>query len=298
MIKDSLIGVINIADKSSGKRFVEDEMQFLDFLTSQIALNYRRIHLYEKYRTAVKKSKELKVRLGETDKEKYQLQRQVVVQEKLASIGKLAGGIAHEFNNPLDGVMRYTNLCLEHLKEDEVVRNYLLEIKHGLNRMATIVKNLLACSRNEFPQRQIVDIKSALEHSISLKRMELTHKNISVIKNFEEGIPNIPDFGLERIFTNLFQNAIDAISYGGKITVDAKCQDNTLIISISDTGIGIPEDSVEKIFEPFYTTKDIGKGCGLGLTVVGEIVKSYNGKIDVSSKKNKGTTFNVTIPLE
>jgi len=159
LIKDSLLGVINIADKVDGKRFTQNELQLLDFLSSQIALNYRRIQLYEKFKKIVKESKDLKDELGKTSKETTHLKQQVIQQEKLASIGKLAGGIAHEFNNPLDGVMRYTNLCLEHIKEDEVVRGYLLEVKHGLNRMANIVRSLLACSRNTDPGRLKVDPK-------------------------------------------------------------------------------------------------------------------------------------------
>src|SRR6185295_16574697 len=123
----------------------------LDFLASQIALNYRRIELYTKFKTIIKEKEHLENRLGKSGKETEELKKRITIQEKLATIGKLAGGIAHEFNNPLDGVMRYTNLCLEHVKDDEVVHGYLLEIKHGLNRMANIVRNLLACSRNEYP---------------------------------------------------------------------------------------------------------------------------------------------------
>src|SRR6185295_15503686 len=116
--------------------------------SSQIALNYRRGQLYQKFKKAVRESKSLKNKLGKSSDETKILKNKIVVQEKLATIGKLAGGIAHEFNNPLDGVLRYTNLCIEHTKDDEVVRGYLLEIKQGLNRMVNIVKSLLACSRN------------------------------------------------------------------------------------------------------------------------------------------------------
>ena len=136
MIKDELIGVINITDKESGHRFNKNEVQLLDFLSSQIALNYRRIQLYHNFKKIVKETETLKDQLGKSDEQTEHLKKKIVIQEKLATIGKLAGGIAHEFNNPLDGVMRYTNLCLSHIKDDEVVRGYLLEIKHGLDRMA------------------------------------------------------------------------------------------------------------------------------------------------------------------
>src|SRR3989338_8390110 len=139
MVKDKLIGVINIADKESKKRFSKHELQLLDFLSTQIALNYKRIQLYQKFKSIVKESRTLKDELGKTSQETSYLKKQIVLQEKLASLGKLAGGIAHEFNNPLDGVKRYTNLSLEHLKDNDVVYGYLLEIKNGLNRMANIV---------------------------------------------------------------------------------------------------------------------------------------------------------------
>ena len=299
LIKDKLIGVINITDKESGLRFTKNEMQLLDFLSSQIALNYRRIELYQKFKNIVRETQTLKDRLGQSDQETQNLKKQVHIHERLATIGKLAGGIAHEFNNPLDGVMRYTNLCLEHIKDDEVVRGYLLEIKHGLNRMANIVRNLLACSRNELPHgEQRISFQQALDRSLGSVQTEIEHKNIEVEKKIVGDIPLIRDLGLERILANIIRNAVEAIdSNDGKITIGAECQKNTLHVKICDTGAGISAGDAEKIFEPFYTTKSINKGCGLGLTIVSEIVKSYNGKIYVESEPGKQTTFFIDLPL-
>lgn len=297
MIKDVLIGVINISDKECGSYFNEDELQLLDFLTSQIALNYRRIQLYRKFKSLVKERQSLENKLGETDEETKDLKRKIVIQEKLATIGKLAGGIAHEFNNPLDGVMRYTNLCLTHVKDDDVVRGYLLEVKQGLNRMANIVKNLLACSRSNYPVQEYTEFTQALEYSLAGKQAELKRKKITLKKKIDKNIPRIKDLGLERILTNLLRNAMDAIEDKGTITIKAKYRDHQLVISFSDTGSGIDAMMLEKVFEPFYTTKDIEKGCGLGLTIVGEIVKSYNGTIKLESKPGKGTTFVIVLPV-
>ena len=300
LIKDKLIGVINITDKESGLRFTKNEMQLLDFLSSQIALNYRRIELYQKFKNILRETKTLKDRLGQSDQEAQNLKKQVHIHERLATIGKLAGGIAHEFNNPLDGVMRYTNLCLEHIKDDEVVRGYLLEIKHGLNRMANIVRNLLACSRNELPHgEQRVNFQQALDRSLGGVHTEIEHKNIAIEEKIAGDIPLIRDLGLERILANIIRNAVEAIENNdGKITIGAECQNNTLHVKISDTGVGISAGDAEKIFEPFYTTKSINKGCGLGLTIVSEIVKNYNGKISVESAPGKQTTFFIDLPLQ
>ena len=297
LIKDDLIGVINIADKGSGLRFNTDEMQLLDFLSSQIALNYRRIELYQKFEKSIQDAQHLKDRLGKSDQKAEYLEKQIYIQEKLATLGKLAGGIAHEFNNPLDGVMRYTNLSLEHV-QDDVVRGYLLEVKHGLNRMANIVKNLLACTRNQSVATERADFGQALEYALTGLKAEIAHKNITVEKKIQEGIPPILDLGIEGVLTNLISNAVDAIDQDGKITVQAKYLDNILTIMVSDTGHGVSEKDSEQIFEPFFTTKEMDKGTGLGLTIVAEIVKSYDGQIHMQSKPGEGTVFTVNLPIK
>ncbi len=298
MIKDQVIGVINIADKGTGLKFNNNDLQLLDFLTTQVALNYRRILLHQKFKRIVKERNSLEDRLGQTDQEKKHLKKQIVVHEKLATIGKLAGGIAHEFNNPLDGVMRYTNLCLDHIQDDEVVRGYLLEIKHGLNRMANIVRSLLACSRDHNPTQQFAEIKQAFEHALSAKLGEILRKKIVVQRDISRELPPIRDLGIERILTNLINNSVDAIEKDGLIDFKAFESDDNIVLHFADTGRGIDEDSIQRIFEPFYTTKDIDKGCGLGLTIVGEIVKAYDGSIDVDSNPGRGTTFTIKIPLK
>lgn len=297
LIKDHLIGVINIADKENGT-FDLNELQLLDFLATQIALNYKRIELYFKFRTIVKETQALKNKLGEKQEETISLKQQIDVQEKFAIIGKLAGGIAHEFNNPLDGVLRYTNLCLEHMHNDDVVRGYLLEIRNGLNRMAAIVRNLIACSRNEFPEREFVDFQLAINYAIKSVQLECSHKRIHIATDIQPNIPLLPDRGLERILVNLLRNAVDACSEDGQVAIIAKCADSMLTVAIKDSGHGINKENIRKIFEPFFTTKDKSQGCGLGLTVVAEIVKGYSGDINVESNINKGTTFTVNIPVK
>lgn len=300
LIKDKLIGVINIADKKDGNRFTHEELQLLDFLSSQIALNYRRVQLYHKFKKAVRESKSLKSQLGKTSHEASLLKSKVVMQEKLATIGKLAGGIAHEFNNPLDGVLRYTNLCLEHTKDDEVVRGYLLEIKQGLNRMVNIVKSLLACSRNGngTPSLEKIDPNKVVEQSLLTIQSEASHKNVTIEKRMEPKLPSLIDLGLERAINNLLRNAVDAVDRGGKIKITTVTQNGYVVIEVKDNGCGIPQEALGKIFEPFYTTKDMEKGCGLGLTIVSEIIKSYEGDIRVSSVLEKGTTFALVIPIK
>jgi len=298
LIKDNLLGVINLADKEHGKRFKKEELQLLDFMASQIALNFRRIELYDKLNIIVKKSKNLEDELGKSSKEASHLKKQVVIQEKFANVGKLAGGIAHEFNNPLDGVMRYTNLCLEHI-QDEVVRGYLLEIKQGLKRMANIVKNLLACSRNPAEVSAVVNPNYAVRQAVQSIQSLVAHKKIKFHQKLAKDLPTLPDLGLESVMTNLLRNSIDAIGdRNGNIEITTKFSDGYVAILVKDNGCGFAQEEVDKIFEPFYTTKDIQKGCGLGLTIVGEIVKSYYGQISVESAPGKGSTFIILLPIK
>lgn len=298
IIKDRLIGVINISDKKSGSAFTEDDLQILDFLCNQIALNYIRLELYEKFELSVQEMENLKIRLSQTDKEANDLRKKILIQEKLATIGKLAGGIAHEFNNPLDGVIRYTNLCLSLAENDEVFRSYLMEIKHGLMRMTNIVKNLLACSRNDLPKGDKVNIADTFNHALSIIHGEIIYKNIKVVKKIQTDIPQLNDLGIERCLINIMRNAIDSMPQNGTLTLETLNENpNLLVIKISDTGHGIAPDLINEIFEPFFTTKEIDKGCGLGLTIVSEIVKSYSGKIKVESKVNKGSVFTIELPL-
>ena len=297
LIKDKLIGVINIADKESGRHFTRDELQLLDFLSSQIALNYRRIQLYQKFKNILKESKSLKSELGKSSAEASHLKKQIEVQEKFASIGKLAGGIAHEFNNPLDGVIRYTNLSLEQLKDNEVVHGYLLEIKHGLNRMTNIVKSLLACSRNTRPSMQTIEVNAKIEQALHGLQSDFCQKEIALEKKLGVHIPPFIDLGIDLIVSNLVRNSIYAVEKKGKIKVSTGFGNGLLTIKVQDNGSGIPPEQADQIFDPFFTTKDIEKGCGLGLTIVSEVVKTYGGTIHFESVLKSGTIFTVILPF-
>jgi len=282
LIKDQIIGVINVSDKASQKPFTQRELQLLSFLSSQIALNYHRIAMT--------------TQLGKASEETNDLKKQIVAQERLVSLGKLAGGIAHDFNNPLDGVMRYNKLCLYRAQNDEVLQEYLMEVQMGLKRMANIVKNLLACARHSPASINKVDINKVIEHALKELYPYLASKNINLVKNFAPNLPEITDWGIERIVINLVKNAIDAIDKSGAVEITTLLEDGYIRLKVSDTGRGISAEHIEKVFEPFFTTKDIDQGCGLGLTVVNEIIKCYNGQIKVKSKLEQGTTFTVKLP--
>jgi two-component system, NtrC family, sensor kinase len=292
MIKDKLIGVINIADKESGEPFTRQDLDLLDFLSNQIALNYQRVNLNQNLTHILKESESL-------SEEAKRLKTQVTLHERLATLGKLAGGIAHEFNNPLDGVMRYTNLAIDHLREDDVVvKEYLIEVRQGLKRMANIVKSLLACARNTQPSMSSVDVNKCVDQTIKEFHSHLFRKNIAVDKILQRNLPEITDLGVERILSNLMSNAIDATPERGKIAIETSASRGFLKIVFWNSGKPILKEHMERIFEPFFTTKNIDQGCGLGLTIVSEIVKHYKGDIELESAPQKGTTFTIRLPIE
>lgn len=283
-VKNQLLGIVCIFDKTRGKNFTQRDVQLLEFFACQMASNVHRIQTARELHQARIEGRDLK--------------KQMESQVRLASLGKLAGGIAHEFNNPLDGVMRYTNLCLRHVQDDEVLREYLTEIQQGLRRMANIVRNLLDCARNSPGGGQVVDVHATIEGTLKELKPYLASKNIDLVCKFTAKAPGIPDLGLERIVGNLVKNAIDAIDKDGKIEVATGLEEGFLKIEVSDNGRGIAPQDVERIFEPFFTTKDIDQACGLGLTVVNEIVKHYRGKISVKSHPGEGSTFCVKLPVK
>ncbi|MBI1851342.1 MAG: response regulator [Planctomycetes bacterium] len=226
-----------------------------------------------------------------------ELKRKLATSEKLAVIGRLASGVAHELNSPLDGVLRFVNLSIDKLPEGDSVREYLVEAKTGLVRMADIVRSLLRFSRNLVVENE----PKALHPMLVDAAAQVRHANASSKIVVDISVPDetlaVPA-GLIQVFTNLIKNALDAIGDrpDGRLRIEAEGIDDVVEIRFVDNGCGIPEKDRRKIFEPFFTTKDVGKGTGLGLAICARIVEKFNGAIDLSSEVDRGTTFFVRVP--
>jgi signal transduction histidine kinase len=219
--------------------------------------------------------------------------------EKIASIGILAAGVAHEINSPLGGMFNCVEM-LEQKGEDSEFRNrYLKLMKDGLSRIETTVRKLLWMSRKEDKSPQLVDIKQSLQDVHKFMEYSMKKNNIEYRENVEDGTLLLIDpHDLEQVLINLMNNAIQSMTGSGIMGIYA-CQKNSLVIlEVSDTGEGIYEESIDKLFDPFYTTKPPGEGTGLGLWLTYEIVKNYNGDISVKSSKGKGSTFTITFNRE
>jgi len=226
---------------------------------------------------------------------------QINQSEKMASLGQLAAGVAHEINNPLTGILLYSNLALERLDEKDLVRKYLESVLDDTGRCRDIVKNLLAYSRQANPAKEIFQANSLVEHSLNLVRDQELFLNIKLVKEMsgEMILIHADKNQLSQVIINLIMNAIDAMERKGSLIFRTyrNKPDKKAYIEVSDTGCGIPKDSLTKVFDPFFTTKETGKGTGLGLSTSYGIVKENGGHISIKEMSSKGTTFLIELPL-
>jgi PAS domain S-box-containing protein len=229
------------------------------------------------------------------------LLEQLIQQEKLAAIGQLVSGVAHELNNPLAGVMAFAQLLLASpaIKDDQ--RAAVETIHQEAKRAARIVNNLLTFARQHPPERTVTDINKVVSDTLELRRYALERDGVEVV---EELSPDLPltwadPFQLQQVFLNLVTNAEHAVSDSNRrrIEVSTSVEGGCIVASVSDTGKGIPGEQVDRIFNPFFTTKPVGQGTGLGLSISDGIVKEHGGRIRVESEAGCGATFRVELPL-
>lgn len=243
--------------------------------------------------------------------EKKQAEIELIRAEKLASLGQLAASVAHEVNNPLAGILVYITLLLKKYEQKslqvEGTQAQLLKIKKELERTTRIIKNLLDFSRQSEPNMRKVEFNSIVDAALQLVEHQISLENIQLIKNLDPKIPAVKaDFDkMQQVLINVILNANQAMPEGGTLTIATSLAErvelgkeikNAVRIDISDTGVGIAKENLDKLFTPFFTTKDKGKGVGLGLPVVHGIIEQHRGKIEVKSEPGSGTTF--TIYLE
>ena len=228
------------------------------------------------------------------------LEEQLQQREKLSSIGLLAAGVAHEVNTPLTGVSSYTQMLLGMLNDNDPKRALLQKVRTQAERASDIVNNLLNFSRTgSAEQFAAVNVARVMDDTLQLLEPQLRRNQIEIVRSYADDAPEV--YGnagkLQQVFTNLLLNARDAIPDGGRIVVaTSTADDGSLIAEISDTGIGIAPENVAKIYDPFYTTKGVGQGTGLGLAVTYGIVQEHTGRISVDSTPGHGTTFRITLP--
>jgi len=228
-------------------------------------------------------------------------QEQLVQSRKMAAVGTLTSGIAHELNNPLNNISLTVETLLDDTDElsDTRRRQLLGDIFTQVQRAGATVRNLLDFTRKDAPVRTMVTIGEVIESTLQLVGNELALGKVRPRLEIAADLPPIHgnSRGLQQVFLNLFLNAIQAMPQGGDLTVDARRQGDEIRIAVQDTGVGLPEEHLEKIFEPFFTTKEAGEGTGLGLSVSYSIVRQHGGRIEVQSPPGRGATFVVVLPI-
>ncbi len=289
---ERLLGVINL-ELEAGHIYKQQEIDFLTAIANTLAMIIQH-------------------RMVEEEKEL--LQAQFLQSQKMEAIGHLAGGIAHDFNNILTAIIGYSTLLQQKMKEDDPMRSMVNSVISSAERAANLTQELLAFSRKQIINPKPVEINDLVKNMEKLL-LRLIGEDIEFRTILsEQQLWVVADRGqLEQVIMNLITNARDAMPGGGILSIETATVEITrrqmdeqrdvirpgryAVISISDTGTGMDEETKEHIFEPFYTTKDVGKGTGLGLSVVYGIVKQHNGHIKVYSEKGHGTTFRIYLPL-
>jgi two-component system NtrC family sensor kinase len=254
-------------------------------------------------------------RISQADTEKEQalkkkeiMSQQVIETGKLASVGELAAGIAHEINNPVAIMIEEAGWIEDLLEEEDLtgsenekeIYRALTQIKTQGRRCKEITHKLLSFARKTDSRIIAISVTNLLKEIAYLSSQRAKYSNVEIKTDFEENLPPIPasETEMQQVFLNLVNNALDAMEKtGGIITLGAKRAGNDIIVTVSDNGMGIAEANLARVFDPFYTTKPVGKGTGLGLSICYGIIKKIGGDINVRSTKGEGTAFEIRFPV-
>jgi two-component system NtrC family sensor kinase len=243
----------------------------------------------------------LEAKVRERTEELRAMQARVAQSERLASVGMLAAGVAHEINNPLGAILSLTALTLEDIPPEDPNRENLVEVVKQSQRCRGIVRGLLDFSRQSEVSKELVELDSIIEETLLMISRQSMFFNINVVKDLDSQLPSVLANRLQfqQVFMNIFMNAVQAMEERGTLTIKTRhrVEEGLVEVKISDTGKGIPPDQVDRIFDPFFTTKESGRGTGLGLSIAYGIVTTHQGAIRVQSEVGKGTAFTITVPV-
>jgi two-component system, NtrC family, sensor kinase len=279
LVGQNVVGVLRIFFDEQ-RQFSEEDLNFAVAIAEQCALAIDKARLIEK--------------------QQIQYDHLAIQADKLSSLGRMAAGIAHEINNPLAGILLYSSNLVKKVPETGPLKKGLEVIIHETIRCRGIIQDLLEFSREKEPVKALADINGVINKALSILANEFRLNRISLEKRLSENLPNvlIDVNQIEQVFINFFMNAIEAIQGQGQVSVRSyKDEDNQgVVVEIQDSGMGIPQEHLERIFEPFFSTKP--KGTGLGLAVNYGIIQKHGGEIRVSSQPGRGTTMTIRLPYD
>ena len=279
LMGQNVVGILRIFFDHK-RDFSEEEVDFAVAIAEQCALAIDKARLIEK--------------------QQIQYDNLAIQTDKLSSLGRMAAGIAHEINNPLAGILLYSSNLVKKVPEAGPLKKGLEVIIHETIRCRGIIQDLLEFSRQKEPVKVMADLNGVIQKALSIVSNEFRLNRISLEKRLSDSLPSvlIDVNQMEQVFINFFMNALEAIQGQGQVSVRSfQDKDNQgVIVEIEDSGMGIPQDHLERIFEPFFSTKP--KGTGLGLAVNYGIIQKHGGAIKVSSQPGRGTTIMIRLPSE
>jgi len=293
-VESVVVGTLNVKETNREEEFNRDDLRSLTVFADQAALALEKAHLYRASQAQLEKMLQLLDELQNT-------QRQLIHTEKLASLGTLAGGVAHEINNPLMVILGRTELSLMGPGIPESAKQNMEIVLGETRRIADIVRGLLDFSRrSQVDTFGLVDVNEIIEKTLALTEHQMKTDNTSVIRELEVDLPKLEANAgqLQQVFTNMVINAYHAMPEGGTLIVRTKKSGEDIVIEFQDTGQGITQENLDRIFDPFFTTKSEGQGTGLGLAVSHTIIERHGGNIGVASEPGKGTCFTLQIPVK
>jgi two-component system NtrC family sensor kinase len=264
-------------------------------MTEQLNLDQRRLE--DRVHEATAEIADRNEQLEEANLQLFEMQRQLTQLERLAAAGQLAAQFAHEVGTPLNLISGHVQLLRARASDDRIIKR--LDIIAGqIERITHIVRSMLDSTRRPQPQLEAIDINALLARILDATQPTLVARNVELHTSMSEGLPLIDADAdqLQQVFINLINNSLDAMPAGGKLTVTTARDHDAVVIELADSGEGIAEEQIDLIFEPMFTTKH-GRGTGLGLTVVRQIISEHNGQVDVESEPGRETTFRIRLPI-
>ena len=310
--RDRLIGMIALGEKKSGELFVHEDLELLATIANQSATAIENARTYEELeKLNLDLEREVEKRtaaLRQALEEKEKTQQQLIQSESLAAIGQLVAGTAHELNNPLSSASSLIQTSIDYINEwevgkgnqDEVLDDMMFSLRE-LKRAGDIVRSLLDISRQKETYIEPVNIAVAIDDALRVLYNQYKYLHVEIERKFAENLPEVEGnfANLGQVFINVIKNALQSLpEEGGKVTLTTgyRSKTDTVVIECQDTGKGIPRGELNDIFKPFFTTKPVGKGTGLGLYISHEIIKRHGGVIYAASEVGKGSTFTIELP--
>lgn len=304
IVDETMVGTLSLAS-TAPDAFSADKRRLLTSLGHQTAVAIKKAQITDNLRESLAALKERSAELEDSLSQLRETQVQLIQSAKLASLGTLSAGIAHELNNPLAGIKSYTQNLLysqqRHALTQEMLCKNLQGIDSLVNKSAQIIQNFRSFSRHSSGDFEPLDVNQPLEDALSMLGEQLRLRDITVFKELSPNLPLVKGNAvqIEQVLVNLIGNARDAMaeSTHKELRLRTCTERDKVVVEVSDSGYGIQPEFLNKVFDPFFTTKEVGQGTGLGLSISHGIVKQHGGNIEVCSSAEMGTTFRVILPI-